>query len=87
MGTLSLPPNMISSLGLSNYFLYFQNSSIPGVAFAPWVPEFLFGKDMLWLILLWRLTPKESIPNCGVMHRSTQKNNAWSLAPYSLQPS
>lgn len=47
MGTLSLPPNMISSLGLSNYFLYFQNSSIPGVAFAPWVPEFLFGKDML----------------------------------------
>lgn len=84
MGTLSLPPNMISSLGLSNYFLYFQNSSIPGVAFAPWVPEFLFGKDMLWLILLWRLTPKESIPNCGVMYRSTQKNNAWSLARYSL---
>ena len=84
MGTLSLLPNVISSLGLSNYSLYFQNSSIPGVAFAPWVPEFLFGKDMLWLIWLWRLTPKESVPNCGVMHWGTQKNTAWSLASYSL---
>ena len=75
---------MISSLGLSNYLLYFQKSSIPGVAFAPWVPEFLFGKDMLWLILLWRLIPRESVPNCGVMHWGTQKNNAQSLASYSL---